>query len=73
MSSSQKVEFPFESEEEYELILGESFLSNRTSTGFHTIRCKIFHVIYNLVWFYHPDYQILYHRRFLHNLLESYR
>ena len=44
-SSQQKLEFPFDSEEEYELILGESFLPNRTSTGFHTIRCKAFHVI----------------------------
>ncbi|CAB4017664.1 Hypothetical predicted protein [Paramuricea clavata] len=37
-SSQQELEFPFDSEEEYELILGESFLSSRPNTGFHTIR-----------------------------------
>ncbi|XP_028391628.1 ELL-associated factor 2-like [Dendronephthya gigantea] len=39
MTSTQgEPEFPFDSEEEYELILGESFLSNRPNAGFHTIR-----------------------------------
>jgi hypothetical protein len=41
-SSQQKLEFPFDPEEEYELILGESFLSSRPNTGFHTIRCKTY-------------------------------
>lgn len=38
MASSQALGFPFDSEEEFELILGDSFLSNRPNTGFHTVR-----------------------------------
>ena len=41
-STQRELDFPFDSEEEYELILGESFLSSRPNTGFHTIRCKTF-------------------------------
>ncbi|XP_046846998.1 ELL-associated factor 2-like [Xenia sp. Carnegie-2017] len=38
MTSSDSIEFPFDSEDEYELILGESFLSKQPNTGFHTVR-----------------------------------
>lgn len=38
MSSSQDLEFPFGTEQEFELILGDSFLSSRPNNGFHTVR-----------------------------------